>query len=103
MPSSEVRSFFDPDDYATSFREAQVDLTVTERGQFASVTPAAVFRRPTAYCLLSLSDWKCHVLVAYSARTTPALERHRNAVDQHYATQRRWEHLSPFIGACLLW
>src|SRR5215469_1547412 len=36
MPSSEVRTFTDPDDYAASFREAQVTLTVTERGQFAA-------------------------------------------------------------------
>ena len=36
MLSSAVRTFSDPDDYAASFREAQVELTVTERGQFSA-------------------------------------------------------------------
>ena len=36
MPSSAVRIFTDPEDYAASFREAQVEITVTARGQFAA-------------------------------------------------------------------
>jgi AraC-like DNA-binding protein len=36
MPSSAVHTFTDPDDYAASFREAQVELTVTGRGRFTA-------------------------------------------------------------------
>jgi len=36
MPSSAVRTFTDPDDYALSFREAQVELTIAARGEFAA-------------------------------------------------------------------
>jgi len=34
MPSSAVRTFTDPDDYASSIRAADAELTVTGRGQF---------------------------------------------------------------------
>jgi AraC family ethanolamine operon transcriptional activator len=34
MPSSAVRTFSDPDQYAASIRQGTVDLTITERGQF---------------------------------------------------------------------
>jgi AraC-like DNA-binding protein len=34
MPSSAVRSFSDPDDYAATIRAGRVDLTVTKRGNF---------------------------------------------------------------------
>jgi AraC-like DNA-binding protein len=34
MPSSTVRTFSDPDQYAASIRQGTVDLTITERGQF---------------------------------------------------------------------
>lgn len=34
MPSSAVRSFSDPDEYAASIRQGTVELTVTERGWF---------------------------------------------------------------------
>lgn len=34
MPSSAVRSFSDPDDYAASIRQGTVELTVIERGRF---------------------------------------------------------------------
>src|SRR5208282_1947802 len=34
MPSSAVRTFSDPDQYAASIRQGSVDLTITERGQF---------------------------------------------------------------------
>src|SRR5580658_4799798 len=37
MPSSSVRTFTDPEEYAGSFREAEVTLTVTERGRLAWV------------------------------------------------------------------
>jgi AraC-like DNA-binding protein len=36
MPSSAVRTFSDPDDYTTSFRGSQAELTITERGQFSA-------------------------------------------------------------------
>jgi hypothetical protein len=36
MPSSSVRTFTDPDEYAEAFREAEVALTVTERGRFVA-------------------------------------------------------------------
>lgn len=36
MPSSAVRAFTDPDEYAASIRQGTVDLTVTERGHFAA-------------------------------------------------------------------
>ena len=36
MPISSVRSFRDPDEYSWSFRDFQYELTVTERGDFAS-------------------------------------------------------------------
>jgi len=34
MPSSSVRSFTNPDDYATALRQGTIGLTVTERGRF---------------------------------------------------------------------
>jgi AraC-like DNA-binding protein len=36
MPSSAVRSFTDPDEYATSIRQGRVKLTVIGRGQFSA-------------------------------------------------------------------
>ena len=36
MPSSAVRAFTDPDEYAASIRQGTVDLTVTEKGYFAA-------------------------------------------------------------------
>ena len=36
MPSSVVRSFIDPDDYSSSFRDFQYELTVTGRGKFTA-------------------------------------------------------------------
>src|SRR5262249_10305832 len=34
MPSSAVRSFTDPDEYATSIRQGTVQLSIAERGRF---------------------------------------------------------------------
>src|SRR5262249_34955198 len=34
MPSSAVRTFTDPDDYAAAIRQGTYEFTVTERGQF---------------------------------------------------------------------
>lgn len=36
MPSSSVRTFTDPDDYAGSFRATKAELTITRRGRFAA-------------------------------------------------------------------
>ena len=36
MPSSAVRTFTDPDDYAASIRATKAELTVTGRGQFTA-------------------------------------------------------------------
>lgn len=36
MPSSAVRTFTDPDDYAASIRATNAEFTVTERGQFTA-------------------------------------------------------------------
>jgi hypothetical protein len=36
MPSSAVRTFTDPDDYATSIRATRVELTVMGRGHFTA-------------------------------------------------------------------
>jgi methylphosphotriester-DNA--protein-cysteine methyltransferase len=36
MPSSAVRTFNDPDDYAAAIRQGTYELTVTERGHFAA-------------------------------------------------------------------
>ena len=36
MPSSAVRAFTDPDDYATAIRATRAELTVTGRGRFAA-------------------------------------------------------------------
>ena len=36
MPSSAVRTFTDPDDYAVAIRATTAELTVTGRGQFAA-------------------------------------------------------------------
>ena len=36
MPSSAVRTFTDPDDYATAIRQGTVELTITARGQFSA-------------------------------------------------------------------
>src|SRR5690242_16554048 len=36
MPSSAVRTFTDPDDYAAAVRQGTYELTVTERGHFVA-------------------------------------------------------------------
>jgi AraC-like DNA-binding protein len=36
MPSSAVRTFTDPDDWTTTFRGSQAELTITARGQFSA-------------------------------------------------------------------
>ena len=36
MPSSAVRTFSDPDDYATSMRATKAEVTVTGRGKFTA-------------------------------------------------------------------
>jgi hypothetical protein len=36
MPSSAVRTFTDPDDWTTSFRGSQAELTINARGQFSA-------------------------------------------------------------------
>ena len=36
MPSSAVRTFSDPDDYATSIRATKAEVTVTGRGKFTA-------------------------------------------------------------------
>ena len=36
MPSSAVRTFSDPDDYATSIRATKAEVTVSGRGKFTA-------------------------------------------------------------------
>ena len=36
MPSSAVQTFSDPDDWTTTFRGSQAELTITARGQFSA-------------------------------------------------------------------
>jgi hypothetical protein len=36
MPSSAVRTFSDPDDYAAAIRQGTVEMTITGRGQFSA-------------------------------------------------------------------
>src|SRR5215831_10225812 len=36
MPSSAVRTFADPDDWTTTFRGSEAELTITARGQFSA-------------------------------------------------------------------
>ena len=45
MPDSAVRTFSDPDDYAASIRAAQVEATVTGRGQFTAKLTRIDFHR----------------------------------------------------------
>jgi AraC-like DNA-binding protein len=45
MPSSAVYAFCDPDEYAASIRGGQVELTVTEPGQFAAKLTRIDFHR----------------------------------------------------------
>ena len=45
MPESAVRTFSDPDDYAASIRAAQVEATVTGRGQFTAKLTRVDFHR----------------------------------------------------------
>jgi AraC-like DNA-binding protein len=45
MPSSAVRAFSDPDDYATSIRGSNVETTITSRGAFAAKIVTVIFRR----------------------------------------------------------
>lgn len=48
MPSSGMRTFTDPDDYAASYR-ADVELTVTRRGQFTAKAGRVEFHRLWIY------------------------------------------------------
>jgi hypothetical protein len=57
MPSSAVRTFADPDAYASAIRATKAELTVTGRGQFAAkiirtdlhrLMDAAVLRQSSA-------------------------------------------------------
>ena len=45
MPSSAVRTFTDPDDFAASIRTGEVELTLTGRGQFSAKATRIEFHR----------------------------------------------------------
>ena len=97
MPSSAVRTFTDPDDYAAAIRATRAELTVTGRGHFTAKLTRIDLHR---LWMQRFSDNLPRV--AHSAamtgraiisfRTTawakPALERCGNAADQHHTTQR---------------
>ena len=97
MPSSAVRTFTDPDDYAASIRATKAELTVTGRGRFAAKLIRIDLHRLwmqrfsdnlPRVATFGPQDRARHHLVPHPAWAKPALGRCGNAADQHYATQR---------------
>jgi hypothetical protein len=92
MPSSAVRTFADPDDYAAAIRQGTYELTVTERGDFTAKLTRIDLHR---LWMQRFSDnlprishiagwgWAGRNRVPDRTWTKPALERRGNAADQH--------------------
>ena len=103
MPSSAVRTFTDPDDYAALIRNTKAEVTVTGRGQFtAKITRIDLHR----LWMQRFSDnlprvghsagtgTRVNISFRTPARAKPSLGRCGDAADQHRATRRGREHFS---------
>jgi AraC-like DNA-binding protein len=80
MPSSAVRTFSDPDQYAASIRQGTVDLTITERGRFKAKLVQIDLRRLWMQRLtLNLSQisqvdgWGGRAIIVFRTRPGPSL------------------------------
>ncbi|MGH7116024.1 MAG: helix-turn-helix domain-containing protein [Stellaceae bacterium] len=82
MPSSAVRTFSDPDDYAASIRQGTVELTVTGRGQFTAKLARIDFHRLWMQRFSENLPRVCHVagwggraIIAFRTQPGPSLLR----------------------------
>ena len=111
MPSSAVRTFTDPDDYAAAIRATKAEMTVTGRGHFAAKLIRIDLHRLWMQRFSDNLPRIAHsaaitgrAIISFRTRawTKPALERCGIAADQHHATQRGSGRLSAFIRVRLL-
>ena len=110
MPSSAVRVFTDPDEYATSIRQGTVDLTVTERGQFAAkITRIDLHRLWMQRFSENLSrvshvaGWGGRAVIAFRTEPGPSflrsgIEMQPTVIIRHSAGQSYFHHSSGFAS-----
>ena len=112
MPSSAVRTFTDPDDYAAAIRGTRAELTVTGRGHFAAKLIRIDLHRLWMQRFSDNLPRIAHsaamtgrAIISFRTEPGPSLlwGGAGNAADQHHTTQRGREHLSAFIRVRLLW
>jgi hypothetical protein len=107
MPSSTVRTFTDPDEYAAAIRAANAEFTVTGRGQFtAELIRIDLHRLWMQHAFDNLARISHPTSIAgravVSFRTRPGPSLLTNGLEMQPANivrQRRSELLSPFIRA----
>jgi hypothetical protein len=82
MPSSPVRSFSDPSDYALSMRATKTDLTVVGRGQFAATITRIYFDhlRMQRFSenlprIMLSANWHDRAIISFQTALGPALVR----------------------------
>jgi hypothetical protein len=56
MPSSAVRTFTDPDDYASAIRATNAELTVIGRGHFIGKITSPQLQAPETYNFVGILD-----------------------------------------------
>jgi len=80
MPSSAIRTFSDPDDYAAAIRQGTYELTLTERGQFtAKLTRIDLHRlwmqrfSDNLPRISHITGWGGRAVIAFRTQTGPSL------------------------------
>jgi hypothetical protein len=107
MPSSAIRTFTDPGDYAAAIRQGTYELTITERGNFSAKLIRIDLHRlwmqrfydnlPRNLPHRRLGRAGSH-RIPHPSWTELIVERCGNAADQYRAIQRGPELLSPLLG-----
>jgi AraC-like DNA-binding protein len=86
MPSSVVRTFTDPDEYATAMRQGTVGLTITQRGTFAAKLCRIDLHRLWAQRFSATLGWTAHIdywggWTTFAFQTRPGPNMMRNGRD----------------------
>ena len=99
MPSSAVRTFTDPDDYAAAMRATKTELTVTGRGTFAAkltrIDPHRLWMQRFSDNLPRIGHWTNiadRAIISFRTKpgqawAKPARKRVGNEPGQHHPTQ----------------
>jgi len=80
MPSSAIRTFSDPDDYAAAIRQGTYELTLTERGQFTAKLNRIDLHRlwmqrfsDNLPRISHITGWGGRAVIAFRTQTGPSL------------------------------